>query len=74
MNMPNVQEMPISHEQFCTKDDIDLVLEYNHNDVLATVQFYKITLGDTDYSIYTGRNKLALRTQFKKMFNIPCLN
>lgn len=74
MNMPNVQEMPISHEQFCTKEDIDLVLEYNHNDVLATVQFYKITLGDTNYSVYAGRNKLSLRMQFKKMFDIPCLN
>lgn len=74
MNMENVQEMPIHHEQFCTKNDIDLVLQYNKNDVVATVEFYKITLGQTEYPIYKGRNKMSLRSQFKKMFNIPCLN
>lgn len=74
MNMENVQEMPIDHRQFCEESDIDLVLQYNKNDVYATVQFYQVTLGNTDYSIYKGRNKMALRSQFKKMFNIPCYN
>lgn len=74
MNMENVQEMPIDHRQFCSASDIDTVLQYNRNDVEATVQFYKVTLGDTNYSIYKGRNKMALRSQFKKMFDIPCYN
>lgn len=72
--MENVQEMPIEHDHICSEEDIKLVSSYNKNDVYATVQFYKMTLGDTDYSIYKGKNKLALRSNFKKMFNISCLN
>lgn len=74
MRMENLQEMPIDHTQECSKSDIDTVLMYCKNDVLATYQFYKITLGDTDYPVYKNKNKLSLRTQFKKSFNIPCYN
>lgn len=73
MNM-DIQEMPIQHDQYCKKEDIDIVCSYNKRDVEATVKFYQTTLGNTDYSIYKGKNKLALRTSFKKMFNIPCYN
>lgn len=73
MNM-DIQEMPINHEQMCDKSNIDIVLSYNRHDVEATVKFYKTTLGDTNYSVYKGKNKLALRSAFKKMFDIPCYN
>lgn len=73
MNM-DIQEMPINHEQMCNKSNIDIVLSYNRHDVEATVKFYKTTLGDTNYSVYKGKNKLALRSAFKKMFDIPCYN
>ncbi len=72
--MENVQEMPINHNQYCSKDDINLVLEYNKNDVLATALFYNTTLGKTEYSVYKNRNKLALRSELKRMFNINCYN
>lgn len=74
MRMENLQEMPISHEQYCTSSNIPLVLSYNKNDVFATNKFYQTTLGKTDYPIYIGRNKMELRKQFKIIFDIPCYN
>lgn len=74
LNMENIQEMPFDHTHYCTKEEINTVLSYNKNDVEATTKFFKTTIGDTDYSIYKGKNKLNLRSQFKKLFNIPCYN
>lgn len=74
MNMPNIEEMPIAHNQYCTSKEIPLVLNYNKNDVEATVLFLEATLGQTDYSLYKKKNKLALRFQLAKKFNIPCNN
>jgi hypothetical protein len=64
MNYPNVMEMEISH----TKEDITLaevthILEYNLNDVLATYEFYK-----------RSKDKIDLRKELTKTYNIPCLN
>ena len=36
MGWHNVQEMPISHEQEITEDQVESVLSYNLNDVLST--------------------------------------
>lgn len=64
MNYPNVMDMPIGH----TRDDIRLdeiegILDYNTNDVLATYEFYKKSI-----------DKINLRKQLQEQFNIPCLN
>jgi hypothetical protein len=74
MRMENVEEMPIHHTTWCKQGDEELVLAYNENDVIATYKFLLVTLGKTDYPIYKGRNKIELRQQIKKMFNINCLN
>ena len=64
MNFPNVMEMEIEH----TKEDITLkevnhILEYNLNDVMATYEFY-----------LKSKDKIDLRKQLNKTYNISCLN
>lgn len=64
MNYPNVLDMPIHH----SKDDISLedieeILEYNLNDVLATFEFYK-----------KSKHKIDLRKQIKSKYGIDCSN
>lgn len=64
MNMPNVMEMPISHTRDDIKEsEIKSILEYNLNDVLATLEFYKRSLG-----------KIELRKGLIQKYNLPCLN
>lgn len=74
MRMENVEEMPIHHSTWCKVGDEECVLDYNKNDVYATFLFFKTLLGQTDYSIYKGKNKLKLRSILQSKFNIPCLN
>jgi limonene-1,2-epoxide hydrolase len=74
MRMENVEEMPIHHTTWCNPGDEESVLAYNANDVLATYKFLLVTIGKTDYPVYKGRNKIELRQQINKMFNIKCLN
>lgn len=74
MHMPNVEEMPIHHTTWCRQGDEIMVLDYNKNDVLATYLFFKTTLGQTDYSIYKGKNKMKLRQDLQRKFNVNVLN
>ena len=41
MNMDNIEDMPIHHSTYCNYEDIKLVLDYNKNDVEATILFFK---------------------------------
>ena len=74
MRMPNVQEMPIHHTTWCKEGDEEIVLSYNKNDVDATYRFLLVTLGETDYSLYKGENKIKLRLDLTKKFKVNCLN
>lgn len=66
MNYPNVMDMPISHdEENISVDQIDEILEYNINDILATYEFYKKTV---------DLGKIDLRKKILKKYNLPCLN
>ena len=53
-----------------TKNEIDEVLAYNKNDVVATKLFLEATLGLTQYSQYKDKNKIKLRSELSKKFNI----
>lgn len=64
MNYPNVMDMPIEH----TKDDVELsdideILEYNLNDVLATFEFYE-----------KSTDKINLRKQIQSKYGLKCIN
>ena len=74
MRMENVEEMPFDHTHWCTVDDIDAILEYNENDVWATYLFFEVTLGRTDYPLYKGKNKIQLRLDLNKKFNVNVMN
>ncbi len=74
MRMENVEEMPIHHTTWCKEGDETCILEYNKNDVWATYLFLRTTLGKTDYPLYKGKNKIKLRQDLNKKFNVNVLN
>lgn len=74
MRMDNVEEMPIHHTHWCHKGDEIQVLGYNKNDVLATYKFLLVTLGQTEYPLYRGKNKLQLRNDLNKKFHVNVTN
>lgn len=64
MNYPNVQEMPIPfNKQNLTLNEMNLVADYCLNDVKATYEFY-----------LKSKDKIELRKQLSKKYNIPCIN
>tara|TARA_R110000868_G_scaffold14285_8_gene66412 strand:+ start:18952 stop:20904 length:1953 start_codon:yes stop_codon:yes gene_type:complete len=75
MDLENIEEMPIHHEKVdMSKKDIEIIMNYCRNDVLATYEFYKITTGDTDHPLYKGNNQVQLRLDIQEEFGINCLN
>jgi len=74
MNMLNIEDMPIPHNSKVNKDDIQLILDYNKNDVEATYKFLLTTLGKVDFPLYKGKDKIALRGKLQNKFNINCKN
>ena len=59
--------MPFEHTHWIlNKKEIDDVLSYNKNDVLATYKFLLVTLGLTSYLQYKGKDKIALRTSLSQ--------
>ena len=75
MNLPNVEDMPFNHDYWIkTDEEINQVLSYNKNDVYATNEFLNITLGNTEHSLYKGKNKIELRQKIAKQYNLNCLN
>ncbi len=63
MRMENVQEMPIEHYNHVNADDIPLILEYNLNDVDATLKFYELS-----------RDKVDLRKTLTSKYKINLIN
>lgn len=63
MKFKNVQDMPIHHTSDITEDQIPLVLEYNLNDVEATLELYKRSF-----------DMITMRSELSKEFNIDVSN
>lgn len=74
MNLPNVEDMPFNHNHWVLEEEIPQVLSYNKNDVFATNAFLDVTLGNTDYPLYKGKNKIELRQRVSQKYGLPCLN
>lgn len=75
MQMPNIEEMPIEHTHNITSiSEIEEVLRYNKNDVIATNEFLNITLGRTDNPLYKKKDKIDLRHVLSKKFQVGCTN
>ncbi len=75
MGLPSVEDMPFDHNYWITtENEINQVLSYNKWDVYATNCFLDITLGNTDHSLYSGKNKIELRQTLGKKYKLSCLN
>ena len=75
MDLDNIEEMPIHHSKTnMTDEEIDLTTDYCFNDVWATYEFYKVTIGDTTHPLYKNKNKIELRQDIEQEFGIKCLN
>lgn len=73
LNM-DIEESPIPFDACPSLKDIDDIIKYCKNDVLATFNFYELARGKTDHPVYKGINELKLRSEIKKQFRINCLN
>ena len=75
MDLENIEEMPIHHTKTnMTDEEIQMTVDYCHNDVMATYEFYKVTTGNTEHPLYKGNNQIELRQDIQDEFGIPCLN
>jgi len=75
MDLENIEEMPIHHTKTnMTEEDRILTRDYCKNDVMATYEFYKVTIGDCTHPLYKGNNQIQLRQDIQEEFGIPCLN
>jgi hypothetical protein len=74
MDFENIEEMPIHHNSEVSADQIEGILAYNLNDVMATYEFYKIAIGETNHPLYKGIDKIQLRKNIIKEFGIKCIN
>lgn len=75
MDLENIEEMPIHHTKVdMTDEEIQMTKDYCRNDVMATYEFYKITIGDCEHPLYKGNNQIQLRQDIQEEFDIPCLN
>jgi hypothetical protein len=75
MDLENIEEMPIHHTKTdMTDEEIELTIDYCHNDVMATYEFFKVTTGNTEHPLYKGNDQIQLRQDIQDEFGIPCLN
>jgi hypothetical protein len=75
LDLENIEEMPIHHTKTnMTKEEVALTIDYCFNDVDATYEFLKVTLGDTEHPLYKGNNQIELRQDIEAEFGIPCIN
>jgi DNA polymerase elongation subunit (family B) len=75
MDLENIEEMPIHHTKVeMTLEDRKLTRQYCKNDVMATYEFYKVTIGETNHPLYKGNDQIQLRLDIEKEFDIPCIN
>ena len=64
MRFENVMDMPFAHtEKIKTKEQVNEILDYNLNDVLATKAFYELT-----------KDKIELRRGLLQKYGLQCLN
>lgn len=72
--MENIEEMPIPHDHNVLESEIQSILDYNKWDVIATYKFYLVTIGETEHPLYKGIDKIQLRKDIIKEFDIKCIN
>jgi hypothetical protein len=63
MNYWNIEDMPIQHDTWIDKDDIETILSYNWNDVESTEEFFTKTMFNTE-----------LRAKLSERYKIDLMN
>lgn len=75
MDLENIEEFSIDHRKTdFTKEEIQNLIDYCHNDLIATNKFFEITTGRTDHPCYKENDQIALRENIEKEFGVSCLN
>jgi len=75
IDMHSIEEMPIHHSVPVSLEEVvNKIIPYNRHDVNATFEFYKITKGDTELSLYKGVNKIELRKNISAEFGFNAMN
>ena len=67
----NIEELPIDAKKpILTEEEIEDIIEYCWNDVMATYAGYKVCLGQTEHPDYKGKNKIQLRLDLIDEFKL----
>jgi len=67
----DIEELPIDNKKpILTSEEIEAVIEYCWNDVMATYNGYRLCLGETEHPDYKGKNKIQLRLDLIEEFNL----
>jgi len=75
LDLENIEEMSVKHDKKnFTEQEVKDLVHYCRNDVYATYEFYKVTIGDTEHPLYKGNNQIQLRKDIQEEFGIECLN
>jgi hypothetical protein len=62
MDLQNIQEIPIDwKKENLTEDEVQTVIDYCWNDVEALQKFWNITIGNTDNTLYKGKDMIQAR-------------
>lgn len=63
MRMTNIEDLPYAVGQYLSAEQMDVLIEYNKHDVLATLDFYKLC-----------EDALTLRANLTEKFGFDCTN
>jgi len=74
MDWYNIEEMPLDYWKEIKEEDRKDIESYCWNDVESTLEFFKITHGETDLFLYKGKDKIDLRKNINDQFNVNCYN
>lgn len=68
----DIEELPIDHrKEGLTEQDLDDVVSYCWNDVMATYNLYKVAIGETEHPDYKGKDKIQLRLDLINEMELP---
>lgn len=72
MDFYNVEEMPYHHTQeLFTPSELQEIKDYCRNDVEATHEFWKYTIGEVEHEEYKGKNKIQDRLDLISEMGFP---
>lgn len=68
----DIEELPIDfRKEELTDSEIEEIIKYCRNDVMATCNLYMVTIGNTDHPDYKGKNKIQLRLDLMEEYKFP---